>query len=183
MQLIIFGPPGAGKDTLSKMLETDYGLYHFSMGNELRSAREQNDDIGNELKKIMGKGDLVPDPYTYNIVKSRLEGREDYLLNGFPRNIRQCLWLESEIKAKINAFIDLQVNESVLMSRLVGPDGRGRGDDTEEIIAHRLQVFEEQTQPVWQYLRARTNHIKVDGNGSVEEVYSAIRNGLESLTS
>lgn len=178
MQLIIFGPPGAGKDTYSKMLEGDCNLYHFCMGDELRKARENNGD----LHDIMEKGDLVPDKYVCELVKSQLKGRNNYILNGFPRNIAQCLWLENELKTKIDVFIDLQVDEDVLISRLVKPGGRGREDDKQEVVNHRLKVFREQTQPVWQYLCARTNHIQINGNGSIEEVYSLIREELKSFT-
>ena len=179
MQLIIFGPPGAGKDTFSKMIEDQYGLYHFCMGNELRLALENNI----EACKVMGEGNLVPNSCTYEIAERCLSGKRRFLLNGFPRNISQCLWLEGTLQAKIDVFIDLQVNKDVLIDRLIGPDGRGRSDDTVEVVSNRLKVFEEQTSSVGKYFRARTNYIKIDGNPSVDEVYSSICEGIDKFTS
>lgn len=178
MKLIIFGAPGAGKDTFSEKINKDLGLYHFNMGQELRSACNNKNETNEKLHEFMGKGELVPDKLIYEIIIEKLKDKSDFILNGFPRSIAQCLWMESTLKTKIDAFIDLQVDKDVLISRLIE---RGRSDDTENIIANRLKVFQEKTRPVWQYLQTRIKHIKINGNGSIEEVYASIIDNLENL--
>lgn len=180
MKLIIFGPPGAGKGTYSAMIKRDYGLHLFVMGNELRAARDGEGELADTLRAFMGQGNLVPDKHLLEIVRTNLEGKESFILDGFPRTISQCMFLDSLYGNRIDAFIDLQVNEDLLIERAIG---RGRSDDTEEIVQHRMEVFKKETAPVWQYLKARTNHIRIDGNGTIDDVYATIRQRLDSLSS
>lgn len=180
MKIIIFGPPGAGKGTFSAMIEEDYGLHLFVMGDELRAARDEGGEFAERLKKTIGTGNLVDDECLLDLVRSKLVGVEKFILDGFPRTIPQCTFLDSIFGNAIDAFIDLQVDESVLVDRLMN---RGRSDDTEEVIVNRMRVFKTQTAPVWKYLKARTRHIQIDGNGPIDDVYGAIRSGLDKITS
>ena len=180
MKLIIFGPPGSGKGTYSEILSKDLDLFHFSMGDALRNAKDQDNDLGDKLRTVMGKGDLVLDDLLEAIVRETLKDKEKFILDGFPRRLSQCLMLDSMFGTTMDAVIELKVAESVLVDRLLK---RKRSDDTEKVIKHRQEVFQQETMPVLAYLKARMTYLEIDGEGEKEEVCSRIKAKLETTFS
>jgi len=177
-QLIIFGPPGVGKGTQSEMIAKNLNLFHLSTGEFLRKEITEGSDLGNKARILVEKGALVPDDVMIGIVakalKENLDGKEGFILDGFPRTYDQAKELD-EIFEKMNfteiKVLYLIVNEDELVSRLMK---RGRVDDTEEIIRKRLKIYNASTCPVLDYYKSKEEVIEIDGIGEIDEIYSKI---------
>lgn len=180
-RLLFLGPPGAGKGTQAQLLASERGLLHLSTGDLLRAEVKAGSDLGREAEAVMARGELVSDALVLAIVRSRLEGHQGgWLLDGFPRNPAQAEALDAllaDLGQEIEQVVLLELDDAVLIQRLLG---RGRNDDNEEVIRHRLSVYHDQTAPLIAHYRNRGQLVAVDGAGGVEEITSRIAAVLDS---
>jgi adenylate kinase len=177
-RLIFIGAPGAGKGTQAKTLADICGIPHISTGDILRSAVTNQTPLGVQAKAYMDRGDLVPDSLVVDLIRERLnepDAQKGWILDGFPRNVSQAEYLDTLLE-KINQHYDnvinLEVPDEVLVDRLLG---RGRADDTEEVIRQRLQVYREQTAPLIEFYHQREKLVSVNGHQTMEEVTADLK--------
>nr|WBO82693.1 adenylate kinase [Streptomyces sp. SBE_14.2] len=151
MRIILIGPPGAGKGTQAVALSERLGVPHISTGDLFRDHVARRTPLGQEAQRYLDTGELVPDHITAGMVRERLaqpDARDGYLLDGFPRTVPQARELAAVLAATgtaLDAVLELSVPEEVVVARLLG---RGRADDTEEVIRNRQRVYEKQTAPL-----------------------------------
>lgn len=178
--LLLMGPPGAGKGTQAAKLARARGVTKLSTGDLLRSNVERDTELGRRAKGIMDAGGLVPDDLINAMVRSELDQQEPVrvLLDGFPRTAAQAEALDSMLDtfdAPLTAAIVLAVDEDELVRRLLGrAQQEGRSDDSEATVRTRMEVYREQTQPLIDYYQRRGKLRRVDGMGSVEDVFARI---------
>jgi len=184
MNIILLGPPGAGKGTQAEMLVSEYGLVQLSTGDMLRAAIAQGTELGLKAKAIMDAGDLVADDIILGMIRERLQSNEcanGVILDGFPRTVAQAEGLDvmlAEIGMGINHVIEIKVDEAVLFARIenrANETGGARSDDTAEVLEKRLKVYHESTAPILPYYRGKGNMSVVDGMMSIADVSSAIK--------
>jgi adenylate kinase len=185
MQVIILGPPGVGKGTQSLLIAEKLGLIHLSTGEILRSAVEQGTKLGMLAKETVEAGKLVSDEIMIGIIEQELAAREvrekGFILDGFPRTLNQAVQLETilgELEFNEVRIINIVVDEEEIIKRLLG---RGRTDDAEEVIRHRLKVYQEQTAPVKDYLSKKYRIVDIHGAGDIEEINNTIIKALERV--
>jgi adenylate kinase len=182
-RVVLVGPPGAGKGTQAATLSDKLGVAHISTGDLFRQHIEAETELGRQVKGILDSGRLVPDELTIELVRERLDEpdtADGFLLDGFPRNVTQADLLNkilADRDEKLDAVIELQVDEDVLVERLLA---RGRADDTEEVIRNRQQVYRSETEPLLDYYSDLL--ITVDGVGAPDEVTDRILNALRDRT-
>ncbi|HEV7977095.1 adenylate kinase [Amycolatopsis sp.] len=178
-RLVLVGPPGAGKGTQAITLSERLGIPHISTGDLFRAHVGEQTPLGQEAKRYMDSGELVPDSVTNEMVRERLsepDAKSGFLLDGFPRNTKQAEVLGqilAENELGLDAVIQLKVAEDVVVNRLLA---RGRADDNEEVIRRRQQIYMSETAPLLEYYADIL--ITVDGVGEVDEVAARV---LEAL--
>ena len=196
MNLILFGPPGAGKGTQAKILQQDWGLPQLSTGDMLRAAIAAGTELGKKSKLIMDRGDLVPDDVVVGIIAERLD-RPDCakgaVFDGFPRTIPQAESLDKMLVSrgsKIDAVIELKVNDEAMVGRMENRvrenPGSARPDDNPETLKNRLGVYRKNTAPLLDFYRRQGKLKIVDGMAPIPQVAAAIRlilTGLETWKS
>ncbi len=177
LNLILTGPPGAGKGTQAKLLAKRLGIPQIATGEILREAVASGSELGQRVQEIMQRGELVPDEVVIEIVDERL-AREDcapgFILDGFPRTREQAEALERLLRRarrETVRVVSLEVPDDVLRQRIL-ERGEGREDDTEETIATRLEVYRQRTAPLLDYFRSSL--LRIDGVGSIEEISARI---------
>ncbi|MBN1394289.1 MAG: adenylate kinase [Pirellulales bacterium] len=184
MRIVFIGPPGSGKGTQAQRLVELYGLAHLSTGDMLRAAREAKTEIGLKADRYMSAGDLVPDDIIVTIITERIgqpDCRNGYLLDGFPRTIAQAQALDEMLADKgtpLDAAVELKVPEEELFQRLAG---RGRADDSPEVIRQRLEAYRKQTKPLLDYYNQQNLFVSIDGLGTVDEVFERAKAILDKL--
>ncbi len=205
MNVILLGPPGAGKGTVAARIKEDFGFLHLSTGDMLRAEMKSGTELGNMAKSYIDQGKLVPDDVIIGMVKNRLESAQGGILfDGFPRTVQQAQAL-SEI-AKIDAVINLDTTVDVVVGRICSRrlcrdcgavystawyDGDTcekcggplyiRDDDTEETVVKRFSVYQEQTAPLVEHYENKGCLYTIDANGTPNEVADKIRKTLEGL--
>jgi adenylate kinase len=174
-RLLFLGPPGAGKGTQAVKLAESRGLLHLSTGDLLRAEVAAGSELGQEAEAVMARGELVSDALVLAIVRSRLSGHGGgWLLDGFPRNLAQAEALDAllgELDQQIELVVLLEVDDGVLIPRLLS---RGRADDNEAVIRHRLEVYREQTAPLIEHYRGQGVLQSVEAAGTVEAIAERI---------
>ena len=184
MNVILLGPPGAGKGTQAEMLVAEYGLVQLSTGDMLRAAIAQGTELGLKAKAIMDAGDLVADDIILGMIRERLQSDEcanGVILDGFPRTVAQAEGLDemlAEIGMGIDHVIEMQVDEAALFARIenrANETGGARSDDTAEVLEKRLKVYHDSTAPILPYYRGKGNMSVVDGMMAIADVSSAIK--------
>lgn len=172
IRLVIFGRQGAGKGTQCAKLTENYGVAHISTGDMLRAAVAAGTDMGLKAKAVMDAGNLVSDDIINGIVRDRLaedDARVDgFVLDGFPRTTAQAEALVQILgEDELHAVVDLDVPIAEVTKRM---KARGRDDDTDEGIARRLELYEQETRPVLDWFDARGLLLTIDGLGTEEEI-------------
>jgi adenylate kinase len=172
LRLVIFGRQGAGKGTQCVRLVDRYGIAHISTGDMLRDAVAAGTELGLKAKAVMDAGDLVGDDIMNGIVRERLAqddaAERGFVLDGYPRTTGQAQSLVELLgDAGLHAAIDLDVPLDVVTERM---KGRGRADDTDDAIARRLALYEQETRPVLEWFDQRDLLVTVDGVGDEAEV-------------
>ncbi|MFD5226505.1 adenylate kinase [Microbacterium sp. NPDC058342] len=184
-RLLIVGPQGSGKGTQGARIAETLGIPVVSTGDIFRANIKQGTDLGQQVTAILDAGDLVPDELTSEIVRDRLS-QEDaaggFLLDGYPRNTTQVGHLDAflaEGGAALDAVILLEVprEESIARLRLRAVE-QGRSDDTDEAIAHRLDIYENETAPIISLYEPRGIVDRIDGVGSLDEITARIMSAL-----
>jgi adenylate kinase len=171
VRLVLVGPPGAGKGTQAVRLAERLDVPHISTGDLFRANLSEMTPLGVEAKRYMDAGDLVPDEVTTRMVRSRFaepDAGKGFILDGFPRTLPQADALDAmldEMGVALDAVVELAVAEDVVVERLLG---RGRSDDTEDVIRNRQKVYRDETAPLLDHYRAIA--VSVDGVGEVDEV-------------
>ena len=186
MNLVMFGPPGAGKGTQATQLSEIHGIPQISTGGILREAVEAGTDLGLKAKVVMEKGELVSDELIVGIVKERLaknDSQSGFILDGFPRTVAQAVALDSILDNRASLFvIELDVPDEVLVGRLSRrAELENRSDDREEVVRERLRVYQEQTQPLVAFYQDRPTFRKVNGDQSPKEVQNALEKTVRDL--
>lgn len=188
MNLILFGPPGAGKGTQSKILAVKRGLPQLSTGEMLRAAIEAGTPLGLASKALIAKGELVPDQTVIAIIAERYDQpdcRNGAVFDGFPRTLAQAQALDAMLAARgrqIDLVLELKVDDAVLLSRVearIKAGGILRSDDTPETLAHRLAVYYRNTAPLIEYYLAQGKLRTLDGMAPVEAVSAQIARLLD----
>ena len=174
-RLLFLGPPGAGKGTQAAQLAASHGLLHLSTGDLLRAEVAAGSALGQEATAVMARGELVSDQLVLAIVRSRLLGHQGgWLLDGFPRNLAQAEALDQllgELEQRIELVVLMQLDDELLLQRLLG---RGRQDDTEAVIRHRLEVYRQQTAPLIAHYRQQLLLQSVEAAGDIAEITGRI---------
>lgn len=172
---IFLGAPGAGKGTIAAMVQKSAGIKHISTGDIFRSNIQNETALGLKVKSILDAGEYVPDELTNEILKDAVSSdsvkASGFILDGYPRTINQARFLK-ENEIKITKVIYLEVSDDVVTNRLVA---RARGeDDTPEIIKDRLAIFHEKTAPLIKYYEDEKLLVRVNAEGTMEEVLKAV---------
>jgi adenylate kinase len=182
MNLILLGPPGAGKGTQGHRLSKTYSIPTISTGDILRQAVQEKTALGREAENYMSRGALVPDVVIIAMVRERLmqaDCRHGFILVGFPRTVAQAEALAQmmhENDRSIEHVLSIEVPEAELLSRLAGRRAvEGRHDDTEATIRHRLEVYRCETEPLVDYYRQRSLLRSISGVGTVDEVFQRMK--------
>lgn len=182
MNLVLFGPPGAGKGTQAKILQEKRGLPQLSTGEMLRAAVAAGTPLGKQVDGILARGDLVPDDVVVRIIGERYDQPDcakGAVFDGFPRTIPQAQALDAMLaqrKRQIDVVIELKVDETILLARVEQriKSGQSRADDNPESLKKRLAVYRKDTAPLLDYYRKQGKLETVDGMAPIDEVTKAI---------
>jgi adenylate kinase len=189
INLILFGPPGSGKGTQAAKLVEKYNLLHISTGDLFRYEMGNNTPLGLEAKSYIDKGELVPDSVTIGMLRNKVEANPDvagYIFDGFPRTIPQSEALDklmAEMGQKISKLIMLDVQDGEIVTRLLERGKTsGRKDDADEgIIRNRIDVYKANTFPVYDFYAQSGTSVKVDGMGSIEEIFDRLCAQIDAI--
>lgn len=189
LNIVLFGPPGAGKGTQASFLSKKFKLIHLSTGDLLRSQIAAETELGLEAKSYIDKGFLVPDSIAIGMIKSKLQENTDangYIFDGFPRTVAQAKALDEllyEHNIAVSGMLCLEVEKKELINRLLTRGKTsGRPDDQDvSIIENRIQIYNEKTFPLRDYYLAQNKYYKIDGTGSVEEIAQRLSDTASTL--
>jgi adenylate kinase len=187
MNLILFGPPAAGKGTQAQRLVKARGMVQLSTGDMLREAIASGSDLGKECQAIMSRGDLVSDAIVIALIEARLKEAEDAggaIFDGFPRTVAQAEALDAmlaKLGKRIDRVVRLKVDDTALLERVARRYAdQGRSDDNPESFKVRLEAYNRNTAPLLPYYADKGLLTEIDGMGSIEAVSAAIDQALET---
>tara|TARA_Y100001947_G_scaffold151913_1_gene152809 strand:- start:640 stop:1206 length:567 start_codon:yes stop_codon:yes gene_type:complete len=184
MNLILFGPPGAGKGTQANFLINRYNIVQISTGDMLREEVKLGTELGKAAKSIMDKGNLVSDEIIISMIERRIiksDCKNGFILDGFPRTLQQAIDLDNildKLNINIDKVIEINVNEDILLKRIMKralESKTKREDDNSEILKNRIIVYKKDTLPVLQYYKKSNKLYSIDGMQNVEEVSKDIQ--------
>ena len=183
--LILFGPPGAGKGTQAVRIAKKFGWIHISTGDILRAEVSQGTALGNKVKAVMEAGHLVPDELLIEIMESVYKKHAQasgFVLDGFPRTLNQAVELEKMLDRAglaVSMVLALAVNEEELIKRLLNrAREQGRKDDTEEVIRNRLVQYHQHTQPLVDYYAGKGLYEEIYGVGGIDDIFTALSEAI-----
>lgn len=188
LNIVLFGPPGAGKGTQSERLVEKYKLIHLSTGDIFRFNIKQETELGKLAKSYMDKGELVPDQVTIDMLNAEVKKYNNpngFIFDGFPRTPAQAMALDKLMQSRnsaITMMLSLHVNEEELIKRLLlrGKDS-GRTDDTDEsVIRNRIRVYDEQTAVASEFYQAQGKFYQIDGIGSIDDIFNRLCHVIDS---
>ena len=182
LNIVLFGPPGAGKGTQSENLINKYGLVHLSTGDILRSEIERGTALGKQAKEIMDKGELVGDDIVIGMIESKLDDNSDakgFIFDGFPRTTAQAIALDDLLQKKgtgISGMLALEVEDEELVRRLlIRGQSSGRPDDkNEDVIRRRIQEYNNKTLPLKNFYNEQGKFHSINGIGSVDQIFKLL---------
>ena len=190
MIIILLGPPGSGKGTQANFIQNKLSIPHLSTGDILRQSVKNETDLGNKVKNIMAKGELVSDDLVLDVIKERVSQSDcnlGFILDGYPRNITQAESLNivlKDIDRNIDRILFLDVDFEVLESRIESRSKKNneekRADDTSEVLIKRLEEYKIQTAPLGEYYSNNKKFKKINGMKSISEVSLDIENFLDN---
>ena len=193
MNIILLGPPGAGKGTQARILVEKRGMVQLSTGDMLREARTSGTEMGKKVAEVMDRGDLVTDEIVIGLIREKLESGESgggFIFDGFPRTLKQTDALGellTEMGQSLDKVIELRVNDEALVNRIVGraeaaiaAGEKPRADDNAESLKKRLMEYYKQTSPLIGYYYAKGMYSRIDGMASMDEVKAALGAKLDS---
>ena len=189
LNIVLFGPPGAGKGTQSERLIEKYGLVHLSTGDIFRANIKGETELGRLAKSFIDQGQLVPDEVTINMLRSEFLKYEDpkgFIFDGFPRTNHQASALDnflSEVGTTISVMLALDVEENELKERLKKrAEVSGRADDANpEVIANRIRVYNAETAPVKDFYQHQGKFVSIDGIGSIDDITQRLFKAIDSI--
>ena len=190
MIIILLGPPGSGKGTQANFIQNKLSIPHLSTGDILRQSVKNETDLGNKVKNIMAKGELVSDDLVLDVIKERVSQSDcnlGFILDGYPRNITQAESLNivlKDIDRNIDRIlfldVDFEVLESRIESRTKENNEEKRADDTSEVLIKRLEEYKIQTAPLGEYYSNNKKFKKINGMKSISQVSLDIENFLDN---
>lgn len=189
LNLILFGAPGSGKGTQSPLLVEKYGLVHISTGDLFRYEISNNTTLGQEAKSYMNKGQLVPDSVTIGMLRNKVEKHPDakgFIFDGFPRTVAQATALDAMLAEKgtsIDLLLEMEITDEIIIHRILERGKTsGRADDLDEAtIQARLQAYRNETVPVAAHYAQQQKAHKVDGIGTIEEIFSRLCTVIDTV--
>lgn len=190
LNLVLFGPPGAGKGTQSEKLIKKYNLVHLSTGDLLRSQIAAGTELGLRAKQLMDQGLLVPDDVVIGMINYKLQENKEaagFIFDGFPRTVNQAIALDDllmQYNTEITTMISLVVEDEELIRRLLKRgETSGRPDDRDEETARRrVRVYNNETMPVADFYEQQGKYLAVDGIGEIESIFTAICQKIEQVS-
>ena len=186
--LIMFGPPGSGKGTQSKMLSEKFNLSHISTGDIFRKEMSEGTELGKKVKGVVDKGELVPDELLIAVIRKAMiehATKDGYIFDGFPRTVRQAEDFDKllvELGFSLSTVLRLKVTDEEIVQRLsLRAKLEGRKDDTIEVITNRLMVYRDKTMPLLDYYREQEKIIEINGIGKMEEIFELLSSNVRSF--
>jgi adenylate kinase len=188
VNLLVLGPQGSGKGTQATRIAAEHGIPHVSTGDMFRTAVAQGSELGRRVEPILASGELVPDELTIALIRERLSEPDavgGFVLDGFPRNLSQAAALDAmlaEIGHTLDAVLFFDLSDEIAMERIHGRAvDEGREDDAPEVIARRLAIYHEQTEPVVERYRATGKLVPLHAERTIGEVAAEIDQALDLL--
>jgi adenylate kinase len=190
MNIILFGPPGAGKGTQASFIIDKYNIVQISTGDMLREAVKSGSELGNKVKVIMEKGDLVSDDIIMSIISQRIlneDCKKGFILDGFPRTLNQAKELDKMLHdkdLKIDHVIEIQVDENLLINRIekrASEDKFVRNDDNQDVLKNRIQIYKKDTIPVLEYYKNFNKLRQSNGMQSIKSVSNEIQDIIDKM--
>lgn len=186
--IIIFGPPGTGKGTMSKKIAEEFGFRHISTGDIIRKNQEEKTKIGLLADRLSDAGNLLPDKVVNEMIKQELmddKNSKGFIFDGFPRTAGQSKMLDQFLhkrKTPINTIIHLDADKYIVMTRILDRGKTsGRADDTAEVFETRWRAYQKETIPALSYFQGRGKVSKINGEQTVEEVYASVQKIINEL--